>query len=51
MVDAVLRHQREAEAACDQRQRPIVARAVERNFAIDPMLPEESRDQFVVFAS
>jgi len=51
MVDTVLRHQREAEAACDQRLRPIVARAVERDFAVDPMLPEEPRDQLVVFAS
>ena len=51
MVDTVLRHQREAEAACDQRQRPIVARTVERDFAVDPLLPEELSGQLVVFTS
>ena len=47
----MLRHQGEAHSARDQRQRPIVPRAVERDFAVDPMLPEELSDQLVVFTS
>ena len=37
----LLRHQGEAKAARDQRQRPIVQRAFERDFAVDPILPAD----------